>query len=71
MSRELSLFIGTPYSDSICATKLLRMRNSDGTATVLVGIEPERPGYELLTFQCPKCEHFETDMPISVQNVRF
>ena len=31
-----------------------------GTATFLVGIEPERPGYELRTFQCPKCEHFET-----------
>ena len=27
---------------------------------VLVGIEAERPGYELHTFQCPKCEHFET-----------
>ena len=24
------------------------------------GIEPERPSYELHTFQCPDCEHFET-----------
>jgi hypothetical protein len=31
-----------------------------GTATVLIGIEPERPGYDLHTFQCPRCEHFET-----------
>lgn len=31
-----------------------------GTATLLVGIEPDRPGYELHTFQCPSCEHFET-----------
>ena len=45
----------TPYSDSID-----RPRCSEcGTATVLVGIEPERPGYELHTFQCPKCENFE------------
>ena len=31
-----------------------------GTATFLVGIEEERPGYELHTFQCPACEHYET-----------
>jgi hypothetical protein len=31
-----------------------------GTATNLFGIEEERPGYELRTFVCPKCEHFET-----------
>jgi len=31
-----------------------------GTTTVLVGIESERPGYDLRTFQCPKCEHFDT-----------
>src|SRR5262245_3397264 len=30
-----------------------------GTATVLVGIEPDRPGCELRTFQCPNCENFE------------
>ena len=34
-----------------------------GTATILVGIEPDldpdRPGYDLYTFQCPKCQNFE------------
>jgi hypothetical protein len=30
-----------------------------GTATNLVGKEPDSPGYELHTFQCPKCENFE------------
>jgi len=31
-----------------------------GTVTFLIGIEPEHPGYELHTFQCPECENFET-----------
>ena len=31
-----------------------------GTPTLLVGIEPEHRGYELRTFECPKCRHFET-----------
>ena len=31
-----------------------------GTATWLVGIESERPGYELRTFERPTCRHFET-----------
>jgi len=31
-----------------------------GAATHLFGIEAERPGYELLTFVCPRCEHIET-----------
>ena len=32
-----------------------------GTVTLLFGIEPsDRPGYELQTFVCPKCEHIET-----------
>jgi len=45
----------TPRSNSI-----VRPRCSEcGTATVLVGIEPERPGYELHTFQCPMCQNFE------------
>jgi hypothetical protein len=35
-----------------------------GTATLLVGIEPERPGYELRTFECPTCRHFETAIGI-------
>ena len=46
----------TPHSDSI-----ERPRCSEcGAATLLVGIEPERPGYNLHTFQCPECENFET-----------
>ena len=31
-----------------------------GTATLLVGIESERRGYELRTFECPTCRQFET-----------
>src|SRR5262245_65270770 len=31
-----------------------------GNATLLFGVEPERPGHELLTFVCPKCQHIET-----------
>ena len=55
----------TPHSDSL----LRPICSHCGTATFLVGIEtatltvgkgPARPGYELHTFQCPKCEHFET-----------
>ena len=30
-----------------------------GTATLLFGIESDRPGYELLTFECPNCKHIE------------
>lgn len=46
----------TPYSDSIERPSC----SECGTATLLIGIEPERPGYEIQTFQCPNCEHFET-----------
>jgi len=47
----------TAYSDAIVRPKC----SECGTATVLVGIEPapERPGYDLHTFQCPKCQNFE------------
>ncbi len=31
-----------------------------GTATTLFGIEAERPGYELRTFICPRCDKIET-----------
>ena len=32
-----------------------------GSATQLFGIEAaDRPGYDLLTFVCPECEHIET-----------
>ena len=32
------------------------------TGTLLVGIEPDRPGYELCTFECPRCGQFETSV---------
>ena len=38
------------------ATKCSQCR----TATVLFGVQPERPGHELLTFVCPKCQHSDT-----------
>ena len=31
-----------------------------GTQSRLVGIEPDKPGHELKTFECPKCQHFDT-----------
>jgi predicted RNA-binding Zn-ribbon protein involved in translation (DUF1610 family) len=31
-----------------------------GTAMLLFGIEAERPGYELHSFDCPKCRRIET-----------
>jgi hypothetical protein len=33
-----------------------------GSPTLLFGIEaePDRPGYELLTFVCANCQHIET-----------
>jgi hypothetical protein len=30
-----------------------------GTAMLLFGIEPEKPGFELLSFDCPQCRHIE------------
>jgi hypothetical protein len=27
---------------------------------LLFGIEPESPGHELLSFECPKCNNIET-----------
>ena len=46
----------TAHSDSI-----VRPNCSEcGTATLLIGIEPQRPGYDLHTFQCPACDNFET-----------
>jgi hypothetical protein len=31
-----------------------------GTGMLLFGIEPDRPGYELQSFECPKCNNIET-----------
>jgi hypothetical protein len=46
----------TPYSDSIARPHCSKC----GKETTLVGIEEEHPGFELHTFQCPNCQHFET-----------
>jgi hypothetical protein len=46
----------TPHSDAIVRPSC----SECGAATLLVGIEPERPGYELHTFECPTCRNFET-----------
>ena len=46
----------TPDSDAIARPSC----SECGTATMLVGIEQSYPGYELRTFECPNCEHFET-----------
>ena len=47
---------GTPHSDAIIRPDCPKC----GTHTNLFGIEPEKPGRELLTFVCPKCSHIET-----------
>jgi len=46
----------TPHSDSIERPRCSKCR----TAMLLFGIEPERPGYELHSFECPKCKNIET-----------
>jgi len=45
----------TPRSDSIKRPDC----SACGTATRLFGIETERPGHELRTFVCPRCDHIE------------
>jgi hypothetical protein len=51
----------TPHSDSIVRPSCTEC----GAPTLLVGIESERSGYELHTFQCPSCEHFQTAVGIN------
>jgi ribosomal protein S27E len=46
----------TPHSDSIKRPNCAKC----GTKTRLFGIEPERPGQELLSFECPNCKHIQT-----------
>ena len=46
----------TAHSDSMERPDCLRC----GTKTRLFGIEPERPGYELRSFECPSCHHIQT-----------
>lgn len=42
-----------PHSDSITRPECPKC----STAMRLFGIEPEAPGFELLSFECPKCLH--------------
>jgi hypothetical protein len=46
----------TPHSDAITRPHCAEC----GTAMLLFGIEAERPGYELHSFECPKCKNIET-----------
>jgi hypothetical protein len=32
----------------------------NATQMYLARIEPERPGHDLRTFECPRCQHVET-----------
>jgi hypothetical protein len=49
-------FVVAPNSNSIERQNCSKC----GTTTALFGVEPERPGHELLTFVCPKCQHTDT-----------
>jgi hypothetical protein len=46
----------TAHSDSIERPTCPKCR----TKMRLFGIEPERPEYELRSFECPKCNHIQT-----------
>jgi hypothetical protein len=46
----------TPHSDSIERPDC----SCCGTKTRLFGMEPEHPGYELHSFECPNCHHIQT-----------
>jgi hypothetical protein len=71
MTRAEQLFTGpdmtfynptTPHSDSIKRPNC----SACGTPTNLFGIEAERPGYELRTFVCPRCDRIETAVGTTV-----
>jgi hypothetical protein len=46
----------TPHSDSIERAHCSKC----GAGMLLFGIEPESPGHELHSFECPKCQNIET-----------
>ena len=48
----------TPATDAIVRPACTKC----GTKTLLVGIESEKPGYDLNTFECPSCGQFETSV---------
>jgi len=33
-----------------------------GTKTLLARIDPDKPGYEQFTFECPKCGHSQSSI---------
>ena len=51
----------TPTTDAIVRPPCTKC----GTKTFLAGIEPDRPGYELYTFECPRCGQFETSVAVA------
>ncbi len=48
----------TPHSNAIVRPDCLKC----GTKVRLFGIEAERPGYELLSSECPKCHYIQTEI---------
>jgi DNA-directed RNA polymerase subunit M/transcription elongation factor TFIIS len=38
-----------------------------GTQLILSRVEPDEPGFDLRTFQCPKCQHSESFVVKEVQ----
>jgi len=48
----------TPATDAIIRPPCTKC----GAGTLLLGIEPDTPGYDLNTFECPKCGQFETSI---------
>jgi len=48
----------TPATDAI----IRPLCSACGTRTHLVGIEAEKPGFDLHTFECPACGDFQTSV---------
>ena len=46
----------TPHSDSIVRPDCPKC----GTGMRLFGIEPDKPGFEVHSFECPSCQNIET-----------
>ena len=53
----------TAHSNSIVRSRCLKC----GTGMRLFGIEDDSPGYELWSFECPKCHHIQTEIGKSEQ----
>jgi hypothetical protein len=51
------------FSEYTLANAPINARAECPTCTAhmyLARIEPEKPGYDLRTFECPRCQHIET-----------